>query len=211
MVGILCVACEFLECLPPSCFSWSASKLFLMVCLQVISHGLPPSYFSWSASKLFLMVCLQVISHGLPPSYLSWSASKLFLMVCLQVVSHGLPPSYFSWSASKLFLMVCLQVISHGLPPSCFSWSASKLFLMVCLQVISRGLPPTVPWGRDHCPSIVGHLFSHLVDLMLCRICILPDVDNDVLYQGDFFVGPEDILCRTLGQLAEVYGGEHPV
>ena len=35
----------------------------------------------------------------------------------------------------------------------CFSWSAS-----------------TTPWDRDHCPNKVGHLFSHLVDLVVSLV-----------------------------------------
>ena len=137
-----------------------------------------------SASMLFLVVCLHVVSRGLPPRCFSWSASTLFLLVCLHVVSRGLPPRCFSWSASTLFLVVCLHVVSPGLPPRCFSWSASTLFLVVCRHVVSRGLPPTAPWARDHCPSNVGHLFSHLVDLTVFCICIISDIDKDVLYQS---------------------------
>ena len=105
-----------------------------------------------------------------------------------------------------LFLMVCLHVVSRGLSPRCFSWSVSTLFLVVCLHVVSHGLPPIAPWDRAHCLSNVDHLFSHLVDLTVLRICNLSDVDNNVLYQSGFFIGLENILCRTLQQLVEVYG-----
>ena len=79
--------------------------------------------------------------------------------------------------------------------------------MRVCLHVISNGLLPT---DRDHCPSNVGLLLIYFVDFTVHHICILSDVDNNVLYQSDFFVGLENILRRTLEQLAEAYGGEHP-
>ena len=59
-------------------------------------------------------------------------------------------------------------------------------------------------------PPRVDHLCSCLVDLTVLRICNLSDIDTDVLYLSAFFVGTEKILRRTMGQLAEVYGGEHP-
>ena len=195
---------------PPRCLSWSASTLFLMVCHHVVSHGLPTRYLSWSANTLFIMVCHQVVSHGMPRCF-SWSASKLFLMVCHHIVSHGLPPRWFSWSATTLFLMVCQHVIYHGLPPSCFSWSAT-LFLMVCHQVVSHGLPGCFSRSASHTAlgprslsQLCWQLFCHLEEVTVLRICILSAVHKEVLYQGGFFVGPENILRRTLGQLAEAY------
>ena len=68
----------------------------------------------------------------------------------------------------------------------CFSWS------------------PTAPWGRDHSRSNVGHLFSHLVDVTVLCICILSDMDKDVLRVTNK-VGLENILRTTLEQLADVY------
>ena len=142
----------------------------------------PPRCLSWSASTLFVVVCLHVVCRGLPPRCLSWSASTLFVVVCLHVVCRGLPPRCLSWSASTLLVVVCLHVVCHGLPPRCLSWSASTLFVVVCLHVVCRGLPPTVPLHRDrfHFPSNVDHLYSRLVDLTVLRICNLSDVDNDV-------------------------------
>ena len=75
------------------------------------------------------------------------------------------------------------------LPPHCFSWYASHW-----------ALGPR-PLSQQCVPS----LSSSLVDLVVLRICILSAVDKDVVYQGDFFVGPKNILHRTLEQLAEAY------
>ena len=51
----------------------------------------------------------------------------------------------------------------------------------------------------------------HFVDLTVLRVCTLLDVYKDVLYQSDFFVGPENVLRRTLKQLAvsTVYSNMH--
>ena len=82
-------------------------------------------------------------------------------------------------------------------PPRLFSWSASHCAL----------------GPRSRSQQCRPPLFRHLVDLTVLRICILPTVDKDILYQSDFFVGPENILHRalenilhrTLEQLTEAY------
>ena len=62
--------------------------------------------------------------------------------------------------------------------PSCFPWSNFQLRL---------GTEITFP----------------AVLAISSVICILSAVNKDVLYQGDFFVGSENILHRTMEQLAE--------
>ena len=83
--------------------------------------------------------------------------------------------------------------------------SVDGIFWSVCRCVVSQGIPPTAPLDRDHFPRSVGHLFRYLVDINVLHVCILSDVDKDALYQGDFFVGPENILYTTLEQLTEAY------
>ena len=82
----------------------------------------------------------------------------------------------------------------------------------VCLDVVSHGLPPTASWYRDNCPSNVGHLFSHLVDLTVLRICILSDIDKDICFpQWRFSVisTPRYLALVTVSRVVQpVAGGD---
>ena len=75
------------------------------------------------------------------------------------------------------------------------------IFWGVCRRVVCHGLPRTAPLDRDHFPRSIGHLFRYLVDLTVLRVCILSAVDKDVLYRGDIFIGPENILHITWSSL----------
>ena len=104
-----------------------------------------------------------------------------------------------SFRPSTAFPMIVLNLVSN----SWRRWSRNGRNTK-CRKYFS-GVSASAPWNRDHFPSRVGHLFFHLVDLTVLCVCSLSAVDKDVLYQGDFFVGPENILHTTLEQLAEAY------
>ena len=124
----------------------------------------------------------------------SFRPSTPFPVITLNLVSN----SWRRWSRTGRNIKLRSKFL-ECLPSRCFSWSAFTLFLVVCLHVVSRGLPLRCFSWSAFTLFLVVCLPKHF------GICTLSDIDKDILYHSDFFVGPENILLKTLEQLVEAY------
>ena len=107
---------------------------------------------------------------------------------------------------STPFYTIALNLVSNSWRRWFRNGRNTKLrrYISVCLHVVSRCLPQRI--GVDITVTVPAMLTISNIDLTVLCIYNLSDFNNDVLYQIDFFVGPENTLRRNAVQLAEAYG-----